>query len=224
MNQDELFLKSEGDAWFARNRAVLTPEKKRDLPLEIAQKFLKNEKIGSIAEIGCSNGWRLAALSTHFPNALLAGADASAEAVAEGRKEWPKLDLRQALISEIPFAEQFDLVIVNFVLHWVDRNSLTRAVAEIDRIVKDGGHLVLGDFLPDSPCKREYHHLPGRGFYTYKQNYPALFHALGLYQVVESVLFDHGDPSSTAKTIGSGDRAVCALLKKSTLQGYPESQ
>ena len=223
MNQDEIFLKGEGDAWFSRNRVVLALKKKKDLPLELVGRHLKNENVHSIAEIGCSNGWRLAALSAHFPNARLSGADASAEAVKEGKKEWPKLDLQQALISDLPFKEVFDLVIVNFVLHWVSRDSLVRAVAEIDRLVKDEGHLILGDFLPDSFEKRKYHYRPAEEVYTYKQDYPALFKALGTYEEKERIIFNHDDPSAAAESCTSQNRAVTSLLKKSATIQYRES-
>ena len=33
-----------------------------------------------------------------------------------------------------------------------------------------GGYLLLGDFLPDFPQRRVYHHYNGRKLYTYKQD------------------------------------------------------
>ena len=35
-----------------------------------------------------------------------------------------------------------------------------RAVAEADRVLRDGGALAIVDFDPEAPCVRPYHHRP----------------------------------------------------------------
>ena len=77
-----------------------------------------------------------------------------------------------------------------YVLHWVDRSTLTRTVCAIDGLVGDGGLLILGDFLPDYPQRRRYHHLPDEDLYTFKQDYPALFTGLGLYRKMARLTYD----------------------------------
>ncbi len=62
---------------------------------------------------------------------------------------------------------------------------------EIDRLVKDDGILVLGDFLPDSNTMRKYHHLQNEEVYTYKQDYSSCFIALGIYKELIKYCFDH---------------------------------
>jgi SAM-dependent methyltransferase len=144
--------------------------------------------------------------------------DASREAIAAGSEAYPGLDLRHGVLSQIPFQNPFDLVIVNFVLHWIDRELLAISVSEIDRLVAPSGYLVLGDFLPDRPTRRHYHHLPGAAVYTYKQDYAQMFMALGFYEEIDRVTFSHDNfevSSATGDTaIDPNDRAVVSVLRK----------
>ena len=223
MNQDTHFLQGEGDAWFRRNRDYLLAQSddwvSRDVPLRL---LMARELQGkSVLELGCSLGRRLDVLSRLGVDRVV-GTDASAEAVREGAALYPTLDLRHALIST-PIGDTFDLVIVNFVLHWVDRSSLSASIAAIDSALKTGGYLVLGDFLPDQPTRRDYAHKPG--LFTYKQDYASCFSALGLYEVVEQRVFDHDDPSHPEmppEMIDPQRRGVCVLLRK-TEEGYVAS-
>ena len=223
MNQDTHFLQGEGDAWYRRNRDYLLAGSDdwmtHDVPLRLIH--ARGETWDSVLELGCSLGRRLDVLS-RLGVARAVGTDASAQAIAEGSRLYPALDLRHALISR-PVGEQFDLVIVNFVLHWVDRTSLSAAIAAIDSAVAPGGLLLLGDFLPDRPLRRGYVHK--RGLYTYKQDYAACFTALGLYEEIERRVFDHDDPAHPerpATEIDEQRRAACVLLRK-TEDGYATS-
>lgn len=220
MNQDTQFLQGEGDAWYRRNRGGLLRETDEwaghDVPLRLLR--ARGGSWGSVLELGCSLGRRLDVLSRAGTTRAV-GTDASAEAIAEGSRRYPSLDLRHALIST-PIGETFDLVIVNFVLHWVDRSSLASTVAAIDSAVRREGHLLLGDFLPDRPVRRDYAHKPG--LYTYKQDYSSCFTALGLYEELERRVFDHDDPTHPerpAAEIDAQRRGGCVLLRK-TDEGY----
>lgn len=218
MSQDRIFLEGEGNAWFDRNKTSLMAPNRFDWPLTLLDWLDVADQPRNAVELGCANGWRLAALRKRIPGRLI-GVDASSEAIADGRIRYPALDLRQGLLSNLPLDETFDLVIVNFVLHWVDRSSLSRAVAEIDRVVADGGLLILGDFLPDRPTRRQYHHRPSKDVFTYKQDYAAIFEAFVTYRSIARIAFDHDAHAPKISQCGGGARAICAVLKKS-LQGF----
>ena len=111
-------------------------------------------------------------------------------------------------------SETFDVVIVSFVLTWVARPRLAASIAGIDALVRPGGALVLADFLPDAPCARPYHHRTDVEIYTFKQDYTACFTDLGTYAEVEREVFSHD--GATSVDIDPQDRAMCALLRKST--------
>lgn len=218
MSQDRIFLEEEGDAWFKRNRAALENEGSADWPLRVLDLLGDIEGLLDVAELGCANGYRLHRMPEKFPQARrFAGVDASITAIADGRARYPQLELVQGTLAEIPLQGQFGLVIVNFVLHWVDRETLARSVAEIDRLTRDGGTLILGDFLPDYPQRRRYHHYQHAEVFTYKQDYARIFEALGTYKELLRVSFNHDRPDTAACDTDS--RGACAALRKS-LSGY----
>ncbi len=124
------------------------------------------------------------------------------------------------MLADLPLEERFDLVVVNFVLHWVDRSTLARSISEIDRVVTDGGHLILGDFLPDSPLRRSYRHRKDERVYTYKQDYARIFEALCTYKELARMTYDHDKPNLGIGSADSCSRGVCVLLGKSETRYY----
>lgn len=217
--QDAVFLEGEGDGWYARNREVLLArEPSRDTVLRaIAESGIG---FGRVLEVGASNGFRLGLLRASRDCRAVA-VEPSEKAIAEGRQLYPEVEFLRGTASAIPIKEDgaFDLVIVNFVMHWIDRATLLRSVAEIDRMVADGGYLVLGDFYPDAPQKVRYHHLPDQDVWTYKQDYPSLFAATGLYLPVHLSVFAHTGEEKRPDAPGQ-DRIMVSVLRKSLDAGY----
>ena len=124
--QDRIFAQSEGDAWYRRNSSQLAADRP-DVLLDLVSALPEQSRTGirSICDVGCSNGDRLARFAGALPAATtLCGFDASAEATREGKVQFPGLDLRQGLADTPPFSGPFDLMIVSFVLHWIDRSRL----------------------------------------------------------------------------------------------------
>lgn len=206
------FSEGEGDRWFERNRqAMLEPASANDPSLRLIEAY--GIKPLNVLEVGASNGYRLAALG-QIHECKLTGLEPSAAAVADGLTRFSGLRLQVGVGSAIPFDEPFDLVIVNFVLHWVDRSLLLRTVAEIDRVTADGGFLVLGDFAPAHPARRHYHHLPGQGVFTYKQDYAAIFLASCSYQSIAMLSGHHASRATVADVDGDDERVATWLLRK----------
>lgn len=202
MGQDRLFLEGEGDRWFNRNRDALDGGLEADWPLRIVRSLARRSELRSVVELGCANGYRLAALRDVLdPGCRMFGVDASDEAIVEGRSRYPGIEFRKGLLSDIPLSSGHDLVIVHFVLHWVERESLARSVAEIDRIVTDGGFLIPGDFLPD---------------------YPRIFISMGTYREVWRVAYGYREKAAFLDVVPSNERCFCALLSKSSIDCYPE--
>lgn len=216
MSQDEVFFGGEGDAWFHRNQAALG--KHVDWPSRMFDMLENRNDIRDVAELGCANGWRLDGLAKKVGGRLV-GVDASKEAILDGQSRYPHLQLHHGTLANLPLEGAFDLVIVNFVFHWIDRATLATSLAEVDRVTRDEGFLILGDFLPDFPQRRLYHHRPEEKVYTYKQDYACLFRALGTYTEVARITFNHDHPAQTIQPTPSTHRAACVVLQKS-LQGY----
>src|SRR3989344_2198184 len=122
----------------------------------LKQLWIKKAKLRpkKVLEIGASNGWRLAAIRNLYKSKCLA-VEPSLAAIQDGRKLYPKVAFRQGVVSALPVGnkEKFDLVIIHYVFHWVDRKNLLKSVAEIDRVLADGGYLIITDFLPNKPMK-----------------------------------------------------------------------
>jgi len=207
--QDEVFAVSEGDRWFARNADHLSVHD--DAVVRLVD--LCGLRPRSVCELGAANGYRVAELQRRFGCRAVA-VDASAAAVAAGRRAFPSIEVVHARIDAVPLDGAFELVIVNFVLHWVQRSHLMAAAAEIDRLVVDGGHLVIGDFLPSTNTMVPYHHLPGSGVWTFKQDYARLFTASGLYQAVLTLVGAHGGALPASDT-ADAERVGYAVLHKS---------
>lgn len=224
LKQDDIFLKGEGDSWFSRNSiAIERKSDKFDWPTYLIELIEDKSDIKKIAELGCSNGWRLNNLQNLYPHVEFSGIDPSVEAIEDGQKKYSQLRLQRGLLADIPLEEEFDIVIVYFVLCWVDRHSLAKSIAEVDRLVKDGGMLIIGDFAPDYPQRRHYHHLPEENIYTYKQDYVKTFESLGIYKEITKFTSENDKQQSlTIQTCDSANRLSCSILHKSLMSYYYE--
>lgn len=209
MLQDTIFSEGEGDAWFERNRRHFEEVADPIVPFLLSQAIDPH----SILEIGSSRGDRLARLHEHYRTTVTA-VEPSAVAVAEGKELFPAIQFFVATARLLPLPdESFDLVIANMIFHWIDRKSLLASAAEVDRVLKPEGYLLIGDFAPFSPKKTPYHHRADHEMYTYKQNYPDLFLATGGYTVLAQQILHHlslkPEPS-----IPERERLSLTLLRK----------
>lgn len=220
MSQDDIFFHSEGNRWFSRNKPALMDEQRlaHDPVLKILQ--LVDLRPENMLEIGASNGYRLHELRTRFKCKATA-VEPSQEAIDDGQGRYPGITFLQGVACDLPIEddEQFDLVIVNFVFHWIDRATLLRSVAETDRVLKDGGYLIIGDFYPAYPERVTYHHLPESNVWTYKQNYSEIFLATHLYDLMAFLVLDHSS-HQIQPVIETGNRSQVALLRKTLNGGY----
>lgn len=196
MMQNSIFLSSEGDAWYKRNQDHLQRINIADEPdvgylLDSLLPF-KNQ-IENILEIGCSSGLKLKKLCDVL-DAKGVGIEPSEKAVLDGNSmKHDGVTLVQGTGDSLPFADaSFDVVNFAFCLYLFDRNSLTKSMAEADRVLKPGGYLVITDFDPGTQRKRAYSHFPG--LFSYKQNYGNLYTSTGLYYLIGKKSFSHRSP------------------------------
>jgi len=223
VNQEQVWQEIEADRWFERNREAMKNRGQFDWVTHLIKKIRDLDKITSIAELGCATGWRLHQLGQSLNCQTLAGIDPSAKAIAEGQALYPELDLRQGSLSNVPFNKTFGLVIVAGVFCVVERQVLIRSMSEVDRVTQDGGFLLIGDFLPDYPQRRRWHHLPNEQVYAYKQDYAQAFLAAGLYKEIARLTFNADNATEPGLAVcDSGSRYGCVLLQKSLYGFYPE--
>jgi len=216
VSQDAVFASGEGDNWFERNRAKLDVfDPALDLPLKLVELF--NLRPQAAMEVGAANGFRLSAIHERYGSSVVA-VEPSEGAIADGQSRFPNIQFVNAVANAIPLNASFDLVILNAVFHWIARASLLRSIAEIDRLLIDGGFLIIGDFAPSQATRVPYHHRLQGDVYTYKQNYAEIFVASRLYRSVAFVSSDHAKNGVLVADTKDHDRWGAWLLCK-TLEG-----
>jgi ubiquinone/menaquinone biosynthesis C-methylase UbiE len=222
VGQEELFCKGEADAWFRRNLVKLADEERsvRDAMTAIALEIAAPK--ARVVDVGASNGWRVAAIARALGGDAVA-VDPSGDALEDGEARYPWVTFVNGVARELPLdGECADLVIVCGVLTWLDRSSLMAAVAEIDRVLRDGGHLLLSDFLPDAPTRVRYHHRPDWNAWTYKQDYARAFLGGGLYTELRREVIDPRTGGVASAPVDPRERQSISVLRKDLQGQYGE--
>ncbi|NBO17914.1 MAG: class I SAM-dependent methyltransferase [Proteobacteria bacterium] len=218
MKQKTVFLSEEADAWYGRNREALA-KKLTDPQDDKVQHVLAKAGLAPqhVLEVGCSNGWRLRQMAERFGCAC-SGVEPSVTAVAEAKAAAPGMDIRVGAADSLPFADAaFDMLIYGFCLYLCDRSDLFRILAEGDRVLAEGGHVVIYDFNTDTPYRNPYAHLPG--LYAYKMDYARLFTANPAYtQVVQVLMGTNGEEHPDMD-----NRLGITILKKDSVAAFPDN-
>ena len=197
MKQKDIFLDGESEAWYARNQNQLTEE--NDPVIEAIEGA--RIKPGTLLEVGCSNGWRVKAMEKKW-GCKAYGIDPFFKTTLWNCRKGTADNL-----SQFP-ADRFDMVIYGWCLYLCDREDLFTIAAEGDRVLREGGFLVVYDFHTAKPYKKKYKHYDG--LFSYKMDHAQLWLANPAYSLYHRYLHDAGD-NQTSVTI----------LKKDTNQGWP---
>lgn len=213
--QDKIFAK-EGDKWFTRNNYETGREYEVINYLKLQNYF----KPKNVLDIGCSNGKKLNQILILYSKKIrCSGLDPSKLAISKGKKEFPGLELHQGFSHDLGIFKDdcFDLIIMSFVWHWIDRKKIFQTAAEVDRVLKNKGRLIVLDFAPPFPCKVKYHHLPKQKVYTFKQPYWDFFTASQMYSLIYLEEFQHDNNARL------DNRNLCkmAVLEKRAEGNYP---
>ncbi|OUL58581.1 class I SAM-dependent methyltransferase [Pseudoalteromonas ulvae] len=214
IKQKDIFLGSEGDAWYARNKAHYQnlPEGADALLDFVLQQQLSPKKV---LEIGCANGRRLELFHKTF-DADCYGVDVSTSAIKEGESQSPALNLTVGSADKLDYPdESFDMIIFGFCLYLCDRNDLFQIAAQADRVLKDGGYIIIQDFHPATPYKNEYSHKAG--IFSYKMNNSNLFLWNPAYSQFALEISTHGDKSMR---VIEDERVSISLLYKDLANAY----
>jgi ubiquinone/menaquinone biosynthesis C-methylase UbiE len=106
----------------------------------------------AILDVGCGTGTltRLAANEV-APGGHAVGIDASRQMIATARKKArsvPTLDFREAPIERLPFEPgAFHVVLSSLMLHHLPDDLKRQGMAEVRRVLKPGGRLVVVDLM-----------------------------------------------------------------------------
>lgn len=180
-SQEKAFVASEADAWFSRNQnAILDPASKDDKVIKaIVESGIPQS--GYFIDLGGGAGKVAAGITKLYPGWQGTVLEPSQKAVQAGSLAFPSLDFICGSLTQqkdMP-SKLYDLAIICGVFTWIDRALLSQAVANIDRIVKPGGYIIVSDFYTPYPRANMYHHK--EGLFTFKQDYSLPFLSLNIY-------------------------------------------
>lgn len=221
MDQNEIFRRTEGNAWYDRNKSHLgdlgAVVEAPDVSFICSTLTPFGERVARVLEIGCSSGLKLETICGRL-SAAGEGIEPSQMAVDEGnrRPKEVRMRLQVGTGDQLPFdSGTFDLVYFAFCLYLFDRNTLMRALAEADRVLAPGGFLALTDFDPGTRQKRPYSH--AAGLYSFKQDYASVYTQTGLYYLVGKHSHSHRQPFFDEEP---GERVSTSILFKER-DAYP---
>lgn len=209
MKQKNIFLESEGNAWFERNAKLVSLHKLPESDPLLAEilDLPALEKGTKILEVGCGEGGRLSWLRENCGFDCY-GVEPSAQAVEVAKKRG--IAAHQGTADHLPFDDDtFDILTFGFCLYLCDREDLFRIACEADRVLKNPGWLLILDFYSPAPMKREYHHRSG--LFTHKMDYRTLFTWNPSYETFAHKVRHHSDGSYTDD---SNEWVATSVLRK----------
>lgn len=146
--QSDKFLAGAADDYYQRNKADFG---KSDPVLPLLEKV--NFVPRNVLEIGCADGWRLRRLQEKY-GCGIAGIDPSGQAIEAAIALTNPTRPSPAYAFSVGTADNlsvcptshFDLVIVGFCMWFIEPWQWFKVVAESDRVLQDGGALIVHDF------------------------------------------------------------------------------
>lgn len=190
MKQSEVFLAGEGEKWAGRN--VGRYNQNNDPVLDAIEKYAIHFK--TVLEIGSANGGRLSVLSEVYDCNTWGVDPAGYPATLKGT----------ASDTGLPTSGWFDVIIYGWCLYLCDPEDHLKIAMEGDRLLKDGGYLIVYDFHADYPYKTPYKHK--KGLFSYHFDFSKLW-------------LSHPAYSLYGRTI-QGETSV-TILKKNLQAAFP---
>ena len=105
-----------------------------------------------VLDVGCGTGdLTIAAKAKAGSSGLVVGIDPAPEMIASAHQKAAQqgieIDFRVGVIEALPFAEgSFDVVVSSLMMHHLPNALKTQGLAEIQRVLRPNGHLLIVDF------------------------------------------------------------------------------
>jgi ubiquinone/menaquinone biosynthesis C-methylase UbiE len=218
--QKKAFLDFEGDEWFFRNsNSIANYNSEEDAVINLMKDY--NLKAQTLLELGCSAGYRLNAIKEYFPDSIICGLEPSKLAIEYGLKNYPEINFVNGTADDLSSYKDasFDIIIVGFLLYVIDRDLLLKVISEIDRVLKNGGKIILVDFFSELPTKNSYEHIKDALAFSFKQNYDEIFLSTKLYHLIDKSSYNHLNKSKDSSEDYYNKYSI-TLLRKDLISSY----
>ncbi len=171
----------------------------------------------AILEIGCGAGHKLALLRQEF-GADCYGIDPSAKAIEYGRAHYPELVLENGTAESLIHADnRFDVVIFGFCLYLCDLFDHFRIAWQADRVLRDGGYLVIHDFLAPMPYSNDFVH--AAGIRSHKMEWSRMFIWHPAYRLISRRYLE----ATTALSFAPDEQICIDVLHKDRSTAFPSN-
>lgn len=174
MRQAQEFLSGEGEAWLDRNLNKIKPE--NDPVLEALNKYKITPR--KVLEVGSANGWRLEIMERMW------GCETEGLDPCYASKRAPsKAQVWAGTADKLEYSDtaDYDTVIYGWCLYLCDPEDYFKIALEGDRVLKDGGYLIVYDFHADHPYKTSYKHK--KGLFSHHYDFSKLWLSHPAYSV-----------------------------------------
>jgi ubiquinone/menaquinone biosynthesis C-methylase UbiE len=204
MIQKKIFLQSEGDRYYQRNKNSISNN------LEfISKKIITIENCNKILEIGCGEGHLLNNIYKKKKECSLYGIDPSSQAIKNKCNK--HLKLKKGTADNLEYRNNFfDIIIFGFCFYLIDLNLLFKVVFEADRVLKKGGVIIIYDFYNKRSIFKKYFH--NKSITTHKMNFSSLFLVNPNYKLIYKKVGDH--ENILRKSRYSDNKVALFFLKK----------
>lgn len=177
MRQAQEFLDGEGAAWLKRNKAKLKATK-NDPVIDAIEKYGIKPK--RVLEIGCADGWRLKRMEKIW-GCYIRGVDPGCIKDTDV--------ISRNVASKLPLINSTaDVVIYGWCLYLCDPEDYFHIVAEGDRVLQDGGFLIIYDFYSIIPYKVPYKHK--KGLFSHHYDFAQLWLGHSAYTIYGTTVQD----------------------------------
>jgi len=211
-------LRTDGDGYHQRNHAGIGTI--ADPVFEQLTLINQVSPIQSYLEIGCTTGFRVDKASRAF-NCKASGLEASEDAVAEGHRKYPEVELVCGLAPDGLThwnGLQFDCIVLGHFLYLLPREQLFALASSVDSLLAENGHLIVMDFIYPKPMSAPYAHHDDLTVFKGNPSAPWLWSPT--YSLVGRQIYSLAqDPALQAQP--SAWQTVDVLKKLSIAQGYP---
>ena len=229
-DQDRFYSKYESDFFFDRWLKKKQKINKIRPQCKETVKFLSsniNLKNNSVLEIGCFIGDKLNYLNKKY-NCKIFGLEPSLKACKYAKKNYQIYIENNTLINSSlnNFSSnkgKFDLIILDDVMNWFDRDHMMHSLALIDHLVSNTGYIFIKDYFPNFTYSNKNHHWPNEDIrsYKYQHGYSSLFTKFGTYSLIHSQITSKNELLLKGNLKNDHSISEDTILQKNLINNFP---